>query len=118
MGGGFCAGGAGRARWAGLGFAHGAVPHLLPGARAVRECAALSRLERDQLGELDGADPSSVREGTSVPRHVSTEKIFYERQRKRGGEIEMAEKGDVLSSPCNFEAWWLQNKEWAREREE
>jgi len=34
-----------------LGFTHGAVPPLLPGARAVIRCAALSRLERVQLGQ-------------------------------------------------------------------
>src|SRR6267143_6876520 len=76
VGGGFCARGEGGARGAGLGFAHGAVSPLLSGTRTVSKCAAFSRIERDQLGELDGADPPSLRQRTSEPRHVPTKKIF------------------------------------------
>src|SRR5438552_3102421 len=39
----------------------------------------LSWLERAELGELDGANPPSLRQGTSEPRHVSAEKVFYVR---------------------------------------
>jgi len=41
--------------------------------------AALSRLERAELGELDRADPQSLRQRTSELWHVSPEKIFYVR---------------------------------------
>jgi len=51
------------------------IPPLLPGLRRMK-CAALSRLERAELGELDGADPPALRQGTSWPHHVPAAKIL------------------------------------------
>src|SRR5436309_1198501 len=79
VGSGFRAGGEGCSRWAGLGVAHCAVPPLLFGTRAILNGVALSWLERNELGELDGADPPSLRKRASEPRHVSSEEIFHVR---------------------------------------
>src|SRR5712692_2396013 len=66
----------GGARWAGLGFAHGAVSSVLPGSRPLRKCAAFPRLERARLGELVGGDPPPLRKRTLAPRHVSAAEIL------------------------------------------
>ena len=49
------------------------------GVGAVRKCAASSRLERNQLGELDGTDPQPLRQGIFKPWYVPAEEIFYVR---------------------------------------
>jgi hypothetical protein len=49
---------------------------LVPRACAVRECSALSRLERAELGELDRGSAAPLRQRTAAARYVSTEKIF------------------------------------------
>lgn len=79
VGGGFRAGGEIGARGTGLGIAHGAGSPLLPGARALRNSAAFSRIKRAELGELDRADPPSLRKRASEPQHVPSKKIFYVR---------------------------------------
>jgi hypothetical protein len=50
----------------------------LPRPRAVRKCAAFSRLERTQLSELVGGDSSPLRQGAAAARHVPPAKVFCE----------------------------------------
>src|SRR5262249_16722069 len=75
--------------------------HVLLGACALRSHAALPRLERNQLGAMDGRHSPPLRCRTSSPRHVSSAQILYERElksrestcRRRGGACRVRSLG-------------------------
>src|SRR5271163_4399342 len=79
MGGGFCAGRRSGSAHAGFCVAHGALPHFLLGHVAVRSRAAISRPQRNGLGELDGGNSPPRGRGALTAGHVPAAKILSER---------------------------------------